>query len=115
MAVVLVVDDDELLRTGIARLIEMRGHTALAAATVREGMEQLAAGPSIIVLDLNLPDGHGTLILNHVRNNALAIRVAVLSGSADAALNAQAKALGPDVVFRKPPNWDRLLEWIGPA
>ena len=62
---------------------------------------------------MNLPDGEGTIILRHVRQGKLEIKVAVLSGSADARLMEEADALHPDVRFKKPPNWDALLDWVG--
>jgi hypothetical protein len=38
--------------------------------------------------------------------------VAVISGSVDAALLAEAQAMQPDAVFTKPPDWDSVLQWI---
>lgn len=109
---VLIVDDDPALRTGMARLVEAYGHEATTAATVREGIERLGSGPTHVLLDMNLPDGHGTAILRHVRTAKLPVKVAVLSGTTDAALLAEADSLSPDASFRKPPAWDAVAEWI---
>jgi CheY-like chemotaxis protein len=109
---VLIVDDDPALRTGMALLVKAKGHEATTAATVREGIERLGSGPTHLLLDMNLPDGPGTAILRHVRAAKLPVKVAVLSGSTDAAMLAEAEALGPDAVFRKPPAWDAVADWI---
>jgi len=90
----------------------MHGHEAMQAESVAEAMEQLASGPSHLLLDLNLPDGHGTAVLQHVRGQNLPIRVAVLSGTANPSLMAEAEALRPEAVFRKPPDWDGLIKWL---
>jgi len=110
---VLIVDDDPSLRTGLAKLVAMHGHEAVTAASVAEAMERLASGPSHVLLDMNLPDGYGTAVLQHVRTKALPVRVAVLSGTADPSLMADAEALRPDAVFHKPPDWDGLIKWLG--
>ena len=109
---VLIVEDEPLLRNGLARLLKIKGHESMTAATIAEGMAQVGRGPSYLVLDMNLPDGVGTTILRHVRAERLPIKVAVLSGSGDGTLMDEARALGPDAMFKKPPDWDALLAWI---
>ena len=108
----LVIDDDPFLRKGMATLIRATGTEVLMAETVAEAIAHLAAEPSHIVLDLNLPDGHGTEVLRHIRENNLPMRVAVVSGSSDTRLLADMQSLNPDVVFRKPTDWDGLLGWL---
>ena len=114
---VLIVDDNELLRTGLAKLVGMHGHEAITAATIAAGMEQLgvppAQLPSHLLLDMNLPDGVGTTILRRIRAEHLPIKVAVVSGSGDAELMAEARSLRPDAMFQKPPDWGALMDWIG--
>ena len=109
---VLVVDDDPVLRTGLSKLVQMQGHEAITAATVTEGVAKLGSGPTHVLLDMNLPDGRGTTVLHHIRTKNLPIKVAVLSGSLDVSLLADAEALRPDAVFRKPPEWGAVLDWI---
>ena len=110
--VVLVIEDDPMVRKGMAMLIGTYGHAVLTAGTVAEGLQRLAEGPTHALLDMNLPDGFGTTILRHVRAERLPVRVAVLSGSGDAALMAEARSLGPDAVFRKPADLDAVMAWI---
>ena len=112
MSSVLIIDDDRSIRTGLAFLAEAHGHAPATAATVEEGMDKLAARPTHLLLDLNLPDGPGTDILRHVRAAGLPVRVAVVSGSGDPRLLAEVDALGPDAVFLKPPDLDALMAWI---
>ena len=110
---VLVVEDDASIRNGLMALLRMRGHRAVAAASVAEAASQLdAATPTHLLLDLNLPDGAGTHVLRRIRTQALQTRVALVTGAIDTGLLEEARALGVDAVFIKPPDWDKLLDWI---
>lgn len=113
---VLVIEDDSILRRGLAALVGTRGHQVATADTVAKGMEQLLEwGPTHILLDMNLPDGVGTTILRHVRDEKLPVRVAVVSGSVNCSIMAEVDALAPDARFGKPTNWDALLNWVAAA
>ena len=112
---VLVIDDDPGLRNGMAVLIKASGAEVLLAETVAEALERLASQPTHIVLDLNLPDGHGTAALRRVREEHLPIRVVVISGSSDPTLLAEAASLPPDALLKKPPDWDELLRYLDAA
>ena len=46
----------------------------------------------------------GTTMLQHMRAGKLSVNVAVLSGSGDDALMAEARGLYPDAMFKKPPD-----------
>jgi CheY-like chemotaxis protein len=92
----------------------MQGHDPITAATVNEALASLegAGAPSHLLLDMNLPDGFGTTVLRRIRTAKLPIKVAVLSGSLDNRLIDEARSLEPDALFTKPPNWDKVLDWI---
>ena len=57
MARVLVVDDENLMRTMVEVACRRLGHEALCAATLAEGRRLAAAGVDVILLDMLLPDG----------------------------------------------------------
>jgi DNA-binding response OmpR family regulator len=110
---VLVVEDDDQIRCGMVALVQMRGHSAVAAANVAEAAAHLdGATPTHLLLDLNLPDGTGTAILRRIRAERLPTRVALVTCAIDTALIEEARALGVDAVFIKPPDWDKLLDWV---
>ena len=112
MSSVHIVDDDRSIRSGLAFQVKAHGHVPATAATVREGLEKLAANPTHLLLDLNLPDGTGTAVLRHIRAADMPVLVAVVSGSGDPRLMAEVDALRPDAVFPKPPDLDALVDWI---
>src|SRR6185312_3611919 len=110
---VLVVEDDAQIRNGMIALLRSAGHDGIAAATVAEAASKLdVATLTHLLLDLNLPDGAGTHILRRIRREGLPTRVALLTGAIDNALLEEARDLGVDAVFIKPPEWDKLLGWI---
>ena len=110
---VLVVEDDAMIRSGLMALLRSCGHHPVAAASVAEAGTRLdAATPTRVLLDLNLPDGTGTQVLRRVRQNDLPTRVALLTGASDDGLLDEARTLGVDAVFIKPPDWDKLLAWV---
>ena len=110
---VLIVEDNPLIRSGLVTLVGIVGHRTLPAASIGEAAAHLdAAIPTHLLLDLNLPDGHGTEVLRRIRERGLPARVAILTGTSDTALLAEARALGVDAVFIKPPDWNKVIEWV---
>ncbi len=68
---VLVVDDDEILRRGIAQTLEKDGWKVREAENGRVGLERLAeAVPDAIVLDLMMPEVDGFGFLEALRHRA---------------------------------------------
>src|SRR5690348_7199224 len=60
---VLVVDDDDVLRDVLATVLTQAGYAVAVAATGREALEQfIAQPPQLILLDITLPDLSGTQI-----------------------------------------------------
>ncbi|MCA9523526.1 MAG: response regulator [Myxococcales bacterium] len=65
---VLVIDDDRAVRDVLSRFLRERGYRILTAETASEGLrkarEQL---PSVILLDVILPDSHGWTVLSQLK------------------------------------------------
>lgn len=58
-AVIIVVEDDIGIGSGLVRLLEAEGYRPLWCQTASEGRDRLAAGADLLLLDLTLPDGDG--------------------------------------------------------
>ena len=82
------------------------------AGTVAEAMTALPQRPDWVLLDLMLPDGCGTRVLERVRADSIGSRVCVVTGCGPEMLE-QARAMGPDLVLKKPLDVERLLEVLG--
>ena len=58
--VVLVIDDDEVVREGIASYLSNEGYRVVLAATSEEGIDAFHSScPNIVVCDINMPDKKG--------------------------------------------------------
>ena len=112
---VLVVEDDPSSRRALTLLLRIRGFETTVAGTLHEAMQQLQWGPGCILLDLMLPDGNGAALLEHIRQSQLPIRVAVTTGAANWPALLDYGRLQPDVLFTKPLDIDRVVEWLNEA
>jgi DNA-binding NarL/FixJ family response regulator len=79
---VLLVDDHELIRQGLARAFERDDQTTVVgqAGTVAEGLARYAElEPDVVVTDLQLPDGHGLDVVRSVRSTSDTVGLVVLT------------------------------------
>ena len=110
---ILVVDDFPAVRHALRVFLELEGARVSVAGSAREAVELSRTSTFDIVLtDLSLPDVPGDTVITHFR--ALSRRrtpVAVLSGADEPEL-ARAAWLGADRVFKKPLEWDELVDYL---
>ena len=109
---VLLVEDDQMTARVITRLLESVGMTVSCVDTLRRALDTLTLRPTLVVLDLMLPDGSGVEVLRAVRDGNLACKVAVVSAADDPALFVEVQRLKPDAVFGKPLEFDDFVDWI---
>ena len=111
---ILVVEDDPSSRRALTLLLKLKGFDPSVASSLAEAMKLLETGPAWVLLDLMLPDGNGSAVLQHIRQNRLPIRVAITSGSSnwESQLDSRTR---PDAVFNKPLDFNRLLQWLTTA
>lgn len=68
MANVLVVEDDQFVRSALIRELSQRSHTVRSASTALDALRDVAqAAPDAVVLDLGLPDLDGAEALKMLR------------------------------------------------
>ena len=111
----LIVEDDAGSRCALQSLLRRSGYGIDSAATISEALTKLDDGPRCLILDLNLPDGDGTVLLRRIRTAKLPIKVAVTTGTTDAAMFDTMSKLQPDAVFRKPVNLNDVMHWLDSA
>lgn len=94
---VLVADDHPLVRDGVRAFLSVPpgSFEVLTAATLDEATGVLAArAVDLLMLDLDMPGMHGIDSLRALREGFPELRIAVLSGTDDRAVMAQAMAVG---------------------
>jgi len=94
-----IIDDHAVVRNGVRKALEQRGGFHIFEAASRaEALAQIAkVNPTLIIVDLNLPDGNGLEIVQWVRSISSHTALVVLSFSESdefvlAAMNAGASA-----------------------
>jgi len=66
--IILIVEDDAAMRTGLQDNLEIEGYRVVTAATVRDGLKTaLREKPDLVLLDLMLPDGDGIQLCKQLR------------------------------------------------
>ena len=79
---ILIVDDNEDLRKVLAWLLQPRGYETLQAATGREAIEKaIVAQPSLILLDLHLPDMNGVDIARAIKKDQRTAHIPIVGWS----------------------------------
>jgi two-component system, NtrC family, response regulator AtoC len=64
---ILILEDDPLIRAVVTERLERRGFDPVAASTLAEARRLIAAGvPDAALLDVKLPDGEGTAVLQEL-------------------------------------------------
>lgn len=83
---ILIVDDHDIVRQGIAALLERQpGYDVVAqAGTAADAMAAVDRfAPDLIILDVGLPDGSGIETCREIKARRPETRVVILTGSAD--------------------------------
>jgi DNA-binding NtrC family response regulator len=106
---ILIIEDEENERTGLAELVRAWGYEAETAADGVEGLEAVDLwNPGIIITDLRMPRMDGMQLLEHIAAQPQQIAVILLTaqGSIDSAVNAM--KIGAFDFIEKPVNPTRL-------
>jgi DNA-binding response OmpR family regulator len=102
VAQLLVVEDDERIRSALIRALRERGHAVSSAGTALEGLRQAVdERPDLVVLDLGLPDLDGRELLRMLRAVS-AVPVIVATARDDDESVVQALDAGADDYVVKP-------------
>jgi len=112
---ILVVEDDPDIRFGLAVLLEDEGYEVLTAANGREALARLhtlSVLPSLILLDLMMPDMDGWEFRAEQRRDAVLATIPVIILSAAGDLAARTTKLGAVGVMQKPVQVSDLLKAI---
>ena len=83
---VLLVEDDTVLRSRLGRIIDAHPRLRLAKSTgdVKSAVAWLEDNrPDVLLVDLGLPDGHGTNIIRYAKQKDPSIESMVISVFAD--------------------------------
>src|SRR2546429_9099129 len=106
---ILIVEDEENERTGLAELVSAWGYRAETARDGAEGLDKVTSwAPSIVVTDLKMPRMGGLELLERLATDSqtMAVIVVTAQGTIDSAV--QAMRVGADDYITKTIDTKRL-------
>ncbi|HVW72107.1 MAG TPA: response regulator [Rhizomicrobium sp.] len=114
---VLIVDDDtdvaDMLSIGLERL----GYATVAVQHPQTALEALEEDPSAfdtLLTDLRMPQMSGAELIRKARQVAPHLRIVLCTGEGAGITEAEARALGADVMLRKPVEIQRIAKAVSP-
>lgn len=116
MSKILIVEDDDLLRRAWARTLGTAGHqVSVASDAVTAVSTAVAERPDLVLLDLGLPAGNGTVVLQRLRDlpGTAGIRAVVVTGGMlDYDREQTLQSLGCERLLTKPLGSEDLLATV---
>ena len=111
----LIVDDSDLIRSSLRSLLgSVAGIASIReASTLAEALDSVwCDSPTLVILDLHLPDGLGMSIIQKLKQASPTLWLAVLTIHADPISRQRCLALGADWFFDKATEIDDLLDAV---
>jgi two-component system response regulator RegA len=107
----LLLDDDQALRTRLGRALESRGFEVTTAGSVAEATDALRVSlPAFAVLDMRLDDGNGLKIVEAIRERREDARIVMLTGYGAIATAVAAVKAGAVDYLSKPADADDVVK-----
>lgn len=108
-ATVLIIDDDDDLRSFLENALDGEGYEVVSAATGEEGEALLEKKPvDVVLLDLKLPDKSGVSILRDIKRQEPNVHVIMVTGFSEVESAVRAMKLGAYDYIEKPSDASKL-------
>lgn len=105
---ILMIEDDEDIREGVRILLEGEGYEVLEAKNGREGLQLLAEGPDLVILDIMMPGMSGLKTCEEIRRISY-VPVLFLTAKAQESDKLIGFMAGGDDYLLKPFSYSELL------
>jgi len=103
MSLILLVEDEEMLREVVAESLTSLGFEVVSAANAADGLESFKRQtPDLVLSDIRMPGGDGVSLLESIRKSSK-IPVVLMTGFSDLT-DAECRARGASAVLHKPFN-----------
>jgi len=107
---VLIVDDEEAVRSSLKMIFEYEGYEVLLAANGPVGLKMTEQeSPDLVLLDIKMPQMDGLEVLKRLRSSESSPPVVILSGHGTVKTAVEAVKLGAFDFIEKPPETERIL------
>ena len=106
---VLIVDDEPDICFLLGNMLKQKSYTPVIANTLTEGLLKLKQfSPSLLFLDIHLPDGSGLDILKGVKNDYPNLKIIMMSAYDGSKEQSRAMEEGADIFMSKPLSRDLI-------
>lgn len=113
---VLVIDDEEAVRTVLKRALEREEFRVETVGSGEEALTSLRDGvPDVIILDLKMPGMDGPEVLRHIREQRDDVPVIILTAYPESTLMERAMQYGPITLLSKPASPDLVVATVRKA
>ncbi|MBC7910261.1 MAG: response regulator, partial [Pyrinomonadaceae bacterium] len=113
---ILIIEDQEDLAALYEATLKKAGYKIRIAYTGEEGIGEFQAnGADAIVLDMTLPEMHGSQVLREIRALDTSVPVIVITGEENDQLREQCERLGVHDYLAKPVDYNLMLEAVKQA
>jgi two-component system nitrogen regulation response regulator NtrX len=107
---VLIVDDEEAVRSSLRMIFDYEGYEVLLAANGPAGLKMAEQeSPDLVFLDIKMPQMDGLEVLKRLKADEPSPPVVVLSGHGTVKTAVEAVKLGAFDFIEKPPESERIL------
>lgn len=107
---ILIVDDSQMSRRMLRRIVESVGYEVVEAGEGAEGIEQyFLENPDLVFLDLTMKDMYGLDVLEKLRELDPAARVIVASADIQDSTREMVAAAGANAFINKPLSPEKVL------
>lgn len=116
--VVLVVDDEPVIRAYVSRALTVAGFEVVVAANGREALRLVAEGrvrPTVVVTDIEMPGMTGIELAARLLALRPALRIVMMTGDPIRAEAARGHPSIVDEVLLKPMQTEALIEAVRPT
>lgn len=116
MSKILVIDDEQGIRTVLSDVLEDEGFEVITAADGKSGLALLDEGScDLVILDVWLPDTSGIDILEKISEEKSELPVIIISGHANIDIAVKAVNLGAYDFLEKPLSIDKMITVVNNA
>ena len=116
MSKILVIDDDELIRSLLRNFLERDGYEVMEAENGKIGLKLVREnGADLVITDLIMPEKEGIETIRELRRDFSDVKIIAISGGGAIGPETylqMAKSMGAHRVFEKPFNLQEMSEAI---
>lgn len=114
--IILIIDDEEKLRSLLSRIIRLEGYTVLEAENLKTGNKLLEKEPvDVLLCDVKLPDGNGVDFVKDIKTRRPALEIILLTAYGNIADGVTAMKNGAFDYITKGDDNDKIIPLLARA